>query len=51
MAFSRKNQIVRSISKLKKRYQIYQKTGRVNEDVGRELKVRIERLLKRLSDG
>ncbi len=48
MAFSRKAQLVKALRNFKRRYKIYQKTGIVNTDVGRNLKLRIENMEKKI---
>ncbi len=48
MAFSWKKCIKRQLLQCKIRYRIYQKSGKVNEQVGRELKLRIEHMEKKI---
>ncbi len=48
MAFSWKKALDRQLLQCKIRYRLYQKSGKINEDIGRELKVRIERLEKNI---
>ncbi len=48
MAFSWTKCLKRQLLLCKIRYRLYQKSGKVNEGIGRELKLRIEHLEKKV---